>query len=37
VNETGNTNRILEMCKFQFRLVHWIYQCSTEHSYACKV
>ena len=24
VNETGNRNRILEMCKFRFWLVHWI-------------
>jgi len=35
VNETGNRNRILEMCKFRFRLVHWIDPRSIEHSYAC--
>jgi len=35
VNETGNRNRILEMCKFRFWLVHWIHPCSIEHSYAC--
>jgi len=35
VNETGNRNRILEMCKFRFLLVHWIDPRSIEHSYAC--
>jgi len=35
VNETGNRNPILEMCKFPFRLLHWIDPCSIEHSYAC--
>ena len=35
VNETGNRNWILEMCKFQFWLVHWIDPRSIEHSYAC--
>ena len=35
VNETGNRNRILEMCKFRFWLVHWIDPRSLEHSYAC--
>jgi len=34
VNETRNRNRILEMCKFQFRLVHWIDLHLIEHSYA---
>ena len=35
VNETRNRNRILEMCKFRFWLVHWIDPRSIEHSYAC--
>ena len=35
VNETGNRNRILEMCKFRLWLVHWIDPRSIEHSYAC--
>ena len=35
VNNTGNRNRILEMCKFRFRLLHWIDPRSIEHSYAC--
>jgi len=35
VNETGNKNRILEMCKFRVRLVHWIDQGSIEHNSAC--
>ena len=35
VNETGNRNRILEMRKFRFWLVHWIDPRSIEHSYAC--
>jgi len=35
VNETGNRNKILEMCKFRFWLMHWIDPCSIEHSYAC--
>ena len=35
VNDTGNTNHILGMCTFQFRLVHWIDPRSIEHSYAC--
>jgi len=35
VNETGNRNRTLEMCKFRLSLVHWIDPCSIEHSYAC--
>jgi len=35
VNETENRNRILEMCKFRFRLVQWIDRRSIEHSYAC--
>jgi len=37
VNETENRNRILEMCKFVFWLVHWIDPCSVQHSYACVV
>ena len=35
VNETGYRNRILEMCKFRFWLVHWIDPRSIEHNYAC--
>ena len=35
VNNTGNRNRILEMCKFRFRLLHWIDPRSIVHSYAC--
>jgi len=35
VNETGNRNGILEWCKFQFWLVHWIDPRSIEHIYAC--
>jgi len=35
VNETGNRNQILEMCKCQFWLVHWIDPHSIEHSCAC--
>ena len=35
VYETENRNRVLEMCKFRFRLVHWIDPRSIEHSYAC--
>jgi len=35
VNETGNRNRILEMRKLRFWLVHWIDPRSIEHSYAC--
>jgi len=34
-NETGNRNRILEIFKFRFRLMHCIDPCSIEHSYAC--
>ena len=37
VYESGNRNRILEMCKFRFRLVLWIDPCSVEHSYVCLV
>ena len=35
VNEIGNRNRILEMRKFRFWLVHWIDPRSIEHNYAC--
>ena len=35
VNETGSRNRILEMRKFRFWMVHWIDPRSIEHSYAC--
>ena len=35
LNEIRNINRILEMCKFRFRLVHWIDPRSIEHNYAC--
>jgi len=35
MNETGNRNRILGMCKIRFWLVHWIDPRSIEHNYAC--
>ena len=35
VTESGNRNRNLKMCKFQFWLVHWIDPRSIKHSYAC--
>ena len=35
MNGTGNRNRILERCKIQFWLVHWIDPRSLEHNYAC--
>jgi len=34
VNETGNRNRILEVCKFRLSLVHWIDPRSIEHNFA---
>ena len=37
MNETGNRNRILGMCKIRFWLVHWIDPRSIEHNYACFV
>ena len=33
--QTGSSLPILEMCKFRFRLVHWIDPSSIEHIYAC--